>query len=314
VKTVRAERYATGAAAAEHVASPLQPLVAPTGLDPELVALGDTLYHDVRLSGDDTVSCASCHGLDTGGCDRLQFSKGIRDQVGGINAPTVFNAGPIIAQFWDGRAVDLADQAGGPVGNPIEMGAEWPAVVEKLKQDQEYVAAFAKHFPDGLTQANVQAAIAHFEESLVTTGSKFDEYLMGDAAALTAEEKEGYELFLANGCAKCHVGKIIGGQSFERMGLHGDYFADRGNPTDADKGCANFTGDEADTHKFKVPTLRNIAQTYPYFHDGSTNDLTEAVQTMAKYQCGIELSSGETEKLVAFLHTLTGEYKGELLK
>lgn len=314
IRKVRAERYATGAASPEHAASPIQPLVAPEGLDPEVVALGKKLFHDVRLSGDDTVSCASCHGLDTGGCDRLQFSKGIGGQVGGINAPTVYDAGPIVAQFWDGRAADLAEQAGGPVENPIEMGAKWPEVVERLKQDAEYAAAFEKLFPDGLTRENVQKAIGVFEETLVTTGSKFDAWLMGDEDALAAEEQEGYRLFLENACATCHVGKILGGQSFELMGRALDYFADRGDLTEADAGRANFTKNDADRHKFKVPTLRNIALTWPYFHDGSTSDLAEAVQTMAKYENGTVLSDADTAKIVAFLKTLTGKYEGQLLK
>jgi len=314
VHGVRAERYATGAAAPEHAASPLQPLVAPEGMNPELVALGKELYHDVRLSGDDTVSCATCHGLDTGGTDRLQFSKGIDGQVGGINAPTVFNAGPIVAQFWDGRAADLVEQAGGPVENPIEMGAKWPEVVERLKQDAHYVAAFQKHFPDGLTQLNVQKAIAHFEETLVTTGSRFDAWLMGDANALSEQEQEGYHHFVEDGCACCHVGAIVGGQSFELMGRARDYFAERGNPTDADKGRAGHTQKDADLHKFKVPTLRNVAQTNPYFHDGSTSDLTEAVQVMHKYQMGHTHSDEEVADIVAFLKSLTGKYEGEFLK
>ncbi len=314
IRAVRAERYATGAASAAHASAPIQPLVAPEEMNPALVALGKTLYHDVRLSGDDTVSCASCHGLETGGCDRLPFSKGIADQVGGINAPTVFNAGPIVAQFWDGRAADLAEQAGGPVENPIEMGAKWPEVVARLGQDAEYAAAFGALFPDGVTRENAQQAIAHFEETLVTTDSSFDLYLKGDEGALSADEKEGYQLFLDNGCATCHVGKIMGGQSFELMGRAADYFADRGDPTDADLGRENVTKREADRHKFKVPTLRNVAQTFPYFHDGSTSDLAEAVQTMAKYQNGTALSDADTAKIVAFLKALTGKYEGKLLE
>lgn len=314
VRKVRSERYATGAADPRRAASPIQPLVPPSGTNPELVALGNRLFHDVRLSGDDSISCASCHGLETGGCDRLQFSKGIKGQVGGINAPTVFNAGPILAQFWDGRAKDLADQAGGPVENPIEMGAKWPAVVERLKTDAAYVAAFDKLFPDGLTRANVQKAIAHFEETLVTTGCDFDQWLQGKDDAITAEQKEGHRLFLEHSCATCHVGDIMGGQSFEPMGRARDYFATRGDVTDADAGRASVSKKEEDRHKFKVPTLRNIAVTYPYFHDGSTSDLAQAVRTMAEHQNGSTLSDTDTTKIVAFLKSLTGHYAGKRLQ
>lgn len=314
VRKVRAARYATGGAAAEHADSPLQPLVAPTDEDANLVALGKQMFHDVRLSGDGTVSCASCHGLDEGGCDRLVHSKGIREQEGGINAPTVFNAGPNLAQFWDGRAADLVEQAGGPVENPIEMGAKWPDVVERLKQDAESVAAFDALFPDGLTHQNVQQAIAAFERTLVTTGSRFDKWLAGDEAALNGEERAGYDLFLTNACATCHVGETLGGQSFERMGRYGDYFADRGNPTDADDGRFHVTKVEADRHDFKVPTLRNIALTWPYFHDGTVTDLETAVRKMARYQNGTALSAEDAARITAFLRTLTGEYEGKLLE
>ena len=314
IRELRAARYATGAAATEHATSPLQPLVSPTGLKPGLVALGKKLYHDTRLSGDETISCASCHGLDEAGCDRLPHSKGIRGQEGGINAPTVFNTGPSVSQFWDGRAADLAEQAGGPVENPMEMGAKWPDVVERLKEDPEYAVAFEQLFPDGLTRPNVQEAIAEFEKSLVTTGSRFDAWLEGDDTALTEEEVAGYRLFEERSCATCHVGETLGGQSFERMSRVGDYFADRGKPTDADDGRFHVTGVEADRHKFKVPTLRNVALTWPYFHDGTVADLATAVRLMARYQKGVTLSAADTAKIVAFLGTLTGRYEGKLLE
>ncbi len=314
VRDTRAEHYATGAATEARANYPVQPLVPPSGQDPDLVALGKELYHDVRLSGDDTISCATCHDLDKGGTDQLPFSKGIGDQVGGINAPTVYNAGPIIAQFWDGRAADLAEQAGGPVENPIEMGAEWPVVVAKLEQDPGYVASFQRLFADGLTRANVQQAIAAFEETLVTIDSPFDRWLTGEDGALDANAQIGFDLFLANACATCHVGAIMGGQSFELMGRKQDYFATRGGVTEADAGRANVTKKPDDTHKFKVPTLRNIAVTHPYFHDGSTSDLGEVVATMARCQNGRALSAEETAAIVAFLESLTGTYEGQPLK
>jgi len=311
---VRRAHYASGVAAGDLADAVVRPLVAPEGLDDDLVALGDRLFHDNRLSGDDTVSCATCHDLAKGGTDQLRFSEGIRGQFGGINAPTVYNAGLMIRQFWDGRAADLAEQAGGPVTNPIEMGAAWADVLAKLEGDGAYVDAFGKLFPDGITQANVQTAIAAFEETLVTTGSRFDAYLTGDEEALDAEEKAGLELFANRGCRTCHVGPALGGQSFEYMGLHASYFDERGEVNEADYGLYNFTKKEADRFKFKVPTLRNIAVTWPYFHDGSTDDLTEAVRVMGRCQCEDGLAEDEVESIAAFLNTLTGEYRGELLK
>jgi cytochrome c peroxidase len=279
-----------------------------------MVALGKKLYHDSRLSGDGTVSCATCHALDKGGCDQLRFSKGINGAEGDINAPTVYNAGFHVRQFWDGRAANLKEQAGGPVTNPIEMGAQWPDVIAALEKDQEYVAAFDALFGGKITSNNIQEAIATFEESLVTTGSKFDRYLTGEIAALAPDEREGYELFKGNACSTCHTGAVLGGLSFELMGRREDYFADRGGIIKPDYGRFNFTGEEEDRHKFKVPTLRNVAVTFPYFHDGITSDLKEVVRIMAVYNSGESLSEGELDRIVAFLNTLTGEYEGELLQ
>ncbi len=314
IQKLRAEHFATGRATEVHANGVIQPLVPIEGLDPKIVELGDKLFHDTALSGDDTISCATCHGLDTGGTDRLQFSKGIDGQVGGINSPTVYNAAYALDQFWDGRAADLVEQAAGPVENPIEMGAKWDEVVEKLKGNPEYLAAFDELFGGQLTALNVQVAIATFEKTLVTTGSRFDAYLQGDDGAINDEEKAGYEAFLEKGCATCHVGSILGGQSYELMGRHADYFADRGDVGDADQGRFNHTGVERDRHRFKVPTLRNVAVSQPYFHDGSTSRLDDAVKTMAGYNCGTEFSDDELRAVVAFLKSLTGEYEGELLE
>jgi len=313
IGTVRKAHYATEGVAPAFAAEAVQPLPKVEGHKPAMVILGDRLFHDTRLSGDGTISCATCHDLAKGGTDQLQFSKGIRGQVGGINSPTVYNAVFALRQFWDGRAADLKEQAGGPVTNPIEMDAKWPAVIAKLEQDQGYMTAFNGLFSDGITPENIQTAIAAFEETLVTENSKFDKYLMGDDTALNAEEKEGYHLFKESGCATCHVGKALGGRSFETMGLRKDYFADRGDVKEPDQGRFNFTKNESDRHKFKVPTLRNLPVTHPYFHDGSTSDMGEAVRVMAEFQSDLSLDDGEIKKIVAFLNALTGEYKGKLL-
>lgn len=311
---VRKTHYATAGVAPRFATEPVQPLPPVEGHNTAMVDLGDKLYHDVRLSGDDTVSCATCHDLAKGGTDQLQFSEGIRGQVGGINSPTVFNSGFALRQFWDGRAADLKEQAGGPVTNPIEMDAKWPDVIAKLEKDPAYPAAFSALFDDGIKPENIQTAIAAFEETLITVNSKFDKYLKGDENALSADEKAGYELFKEHGCATCHVGAALGGRSFEYMGLRNDYFADRGDVKEPDQGQFNFTKEENDRHKFKVPTLRNLPVTFPYFHDGSTSDLKKAVEVMANYQADADLDDDELGKIVAFLESLTGEYKGKPLR
>ena len=291
------------------------PLVVPAGLNREKAALGNRLFHDVRLSRDNTLSCASCHDLAKGGTDQAQFSDGINGQIGPINSPTVFNSVYALAQFWDGRAADLNEQASGPVNNPIEMGSNWEEVLGKLKDDKEYAAAFEAIYPDGMTSGNITDAIAGFEESLVTTNSRFDHYLLGNADALTAEERQGYDLFRSYGCATCHAGQAMGGSSFEKMGVYGDYFAGRGTEIkDADHGRYNVTKQERDRQRFKVPTLRNIALTHPYFHDGSVSDLHEAVKMMARYQTDRPMTENDAHVIRTFLLTLTGEYEGRLLK
>jgi cytochrome c peroxidase len=313
-RKVRSGHYTTPGVADTLKTEPVQPLPAEHGQDPGKVALGNKIYHDKRLSGDDTISCATCHGLDKGGTDRLRFSKGIDDAVGDINAPTVFNAGYQVKQFWDGRAADLEEQADGPVNNPIEMGANWPDVIAKLEKDEEFVREFKSIYPDGLKKEHFLDAIATFERSLITPNSKFDRYLMGNDAALSADEREGYAKFKEHGCATCHVGKILGGRSFEKMGREADYFEDRGDVGKPDYGRFNVTANEKDRFKLKVPTLRNIALTAPYFHDGTRNDLHEVVRIMSEYQSGIEASDRDVDLMVKFLMTLTGEYDGKLLQ
>ncbi len=298
---VPAATTATAAPAPE----PLTALETPE-VNMEKVALGRRLFHDTRLSGDGTLSCASCHALDHGGAEPKRTSTGIRGQIGPINAPTVLNAGLNFRQFWDGRAADLAEQAAGPVANPIEMGASWDQVVANLGQDESYESAFAALYPDGITQANVTNAIAEYERYLVTP-SPFDRYLRGDRDAIPELARAGYETFKSVGCVACHTGQNVGGTMYQKMGLVRDYFADRGEPTDADLGRFNVTHAESDRHFFKVPSLRNIALTAPYLHDGSRQTLEEVVQVMGRYQLGRELTDEQVRQIVAFLNTLTGE-------
>lgn len=312
IRAERARHHASPNAPEARKSEVLQPLPEPPPLSAQ-AKLGEELFHDVRLSGDNTVSCASCHGLDKGGTDQAQYATGVGGQMGGINSPTVFNAGPNLAQFWDGRAADLQAQAAGPVANPIEMAAQWPEVIEKLKADQTFAQRFGQAYPKGLSQETVTHAIAAFEETLVTPGSDFDRFLLGDEAALSESAKAGYRHFRTRGCASCHVGETLGGQSYEVMSRYGDYFGTRGNPTDADLGRFGQTKEEKHRHAFKVPTLRNVALTHPYFHDGTVKTLEEATRLMGRHELGVELPAAEVEAMVAFLKSLTGTYRGKKL-
>lgn len=291
----------------------VQPLPEQIDLEPGKVALGERLFHDVRLSGNDTVGCFSCHALNTAGVDNRTRSIGVNGVEGDINAPTVFNSGFNFVQFWDGRAATLEEQIDGPVNNPKEMASSWPQVIAKLSADTSYPAQFLSLYRDGITAANIKDAIATFERSLVTPNSRFDKYLRGDEAALSAGEKRGYELFKSYGCASCHQGVNLGGNMFEKMGLMGDYFADRGSPTSADLGRFNLNHSEHSKHEFRVPSLRNVARTSPYFHDGNARTLQQAVIIMARYQLGRPIPMDDVNAIVSFLETLTGEYKGQPL-
>lgn len=288
-----------------------QPLPWNLKFDSRKVALGRSLFEDARLSADDSVSCASCHSLTAAGVDGRQRSIGIHGAEGGINAPTVFNSGFNFVQFWDGRAATLEEQVDGPVNHPKEMGSNWTQVISKISQDPHYRSRFETIYPDGITVSNIKNAIATFERSLVTPNSRFDQFLRGDTQVLSEFEVRGWQLFQDYGCSSCHQGVNLGGNMYERMGLMGDYFGDRGNPTPADEGRFNVTGREADRHYFRVPSLRNVARTAPYFHDGSVENLAEAVRVMAKYQLGRPMPEEDLRDIVAFLLSLTGEYEGQ---
>ncbi len=283
--------------------------------DPAKVKLGYKLFHDVRLSDDNTVSCSTCHALDKAGTDNLATSTGVRGQKGGINAPTVFNATFHVQQFWNGRAANLQEQAGGPPLNPVEMGykhpEDWQKISAKLAQDPELVAAFNAIYGGRIDAHTITDAIAVYESTLITPNSPFDKFLKGDVNAISQKAKKGYKLFLELGCHTCHTGPAMGGQSFEYANLKGDFFRGRKLTAD-DMGLQGFTGREADKHKFRVPTLRNIELTWPYMHDASANTLEEAITTMFHYQLGYnKLNQHDVALLVEFLKTLTGEYQGK---
>lgn len=297
------------------IGEPIRPIAEATNVDEKRVALGLKLYHDTRLSVDNTVSCATCHDLDGGGVDNHQYSHGVNDQLGGVNAPTVYNATYNFVQFWDGRAMTLEAQAAGPPLNPIEMAStSFDEIIAKLNADEKFLAEFTEVYPEGFTEENITGAIAAFERTLVTPNSQFDKWLRGDDTALTEQQKRGYDLFKEYSCATCHVGANLGGESYELMGIYHDYFADRGlELTTEDNGRNKETKEERDRHRFKVPGLRNIELTWPYFHDGTRATMEEAVADMAHYQVDKQLSEAEVNDIVAFLRTLTGEYKGKKL-
>lgn len=303
---------ATSTSAAAESIRAIEPIVLDPSLDPQKIRLGKRLFHDSRLSADNTVSCASCHALTQGGADSSQRSRGVEGREGSINAPTVLNAALHFRQFWDGRAATLEDQIEGPIHNPLEMATNWTTVVTRLKADPEYQMAFRESYPAGIQPETVRDAIATFEKALLTPNSRFDQFLRGNREALTAEEKEGYRLFQECGCISCHQGAAVGGNMYGTMGVMADYFADRGNITPADWGRFNVTGRERDRYRFKVPSLRNVELTAPYFHDGSAATLTEAVNTMARYQLGRLLRPSQTEAIVAFLRTLSAPLPPEV--
>jgi cytochrome c peroxidase len=284
---------------------PILPISTQIGLDTQKIALGQILFRDTRLSKDNTVSCATCHDLSRGGVDRLPRSFGVDGAAGDINTPTVYNSNFNFRQFWDGRAATLEEQAGGPILNPVEMASTWEHILPVLEADPKISERFRAIYGGAVTPARVVEVIAEFERSLATP-SRFDRWLKGDEHAISSKELEGYTLFKRHGCIACHQGINVGGNIFQKFGVMLDYFAER-EVSNADLGRFNVTGREEDKHVFKVPGLRNVALTWPYFHDGSAQTLHEAVATMGRYQLGLDLPAEEVQLIVLFLITLTGE-------
>ena len=291
------------AVAAPRADEPIQPIAPFVAKDPARVELGRKLFFDPRLSRSGFISCNSCHNLSLGGSDNLPTSIGHNWQKGPINSPTVLNSSMNVAQFWDGRARDLKEQAGGPIANPAEMASSHVLAVDVLRSIPAYVEEFRRVF--GTPEVDIDrvtTAVAAFEETLVTPNSRFDRWLGGDDGALTPRELAGYQLFKSSGCAACHNGPAVGGTSFQKFGIVRPY--ETSNPA---IGRAAVTGDEVDRMSFKVPTLRNVELTYPYFHDGAAQTLEEAVEIMGRLQLGREYKQQEVADIVAFLKTLTGE-------
>ncbi|MGI2129800.1 cytochrome-c peroxidase [Shewanella baltica] len=284
-------------------AEPIEVIKAVKVTEPEKVELGKMLFFEPRLSKSGYISCNSCHNLATGGVDALPTSVGHNWQQGPINSPTVLNANYMLAQFWDGRASDLQAQAAGPIENPKEMGYSHALATQTIASMPAYRAHFAKVYGDEkVTIDRLTDAISTFEKTLVTPNSPFDQYLLGKQDAISVDAKAGYQLFKSKGCVSCHNGPAVGGTMYMKMGLIKPFHTN--NPAE---GRIAVTGKEADKFVFKVPTLRNIELTYPYFHDGSVWTLEEAVNTMADIQLGQKLSDKENLEMVAFLVSLTGD-------
>ncbi|WP_087500555.1 cytochrome-c peroxidase [Pseudomonas sp. SID14000] len=294
-------------AGAEPLDEPLKPLPPIPVLAPGRVELGRLLFNDPRLSLNGTLSCTSCHRLDKYGADDRAFSVGVDGQPLQLNTPTVFNASLNFRQFWNGRVESLEEQGNAVITSTHEMGGDWGVIEQRIAGDERYRQAFKDAYPDAVTKDNILTALADYQRTLLTPGARFDRYLQGDTEALTLEEKYGYQRFKDYGCIACHQGVNIGGNMFQKFGVFGDYIADRGNPTEADQGRFNVTGEEADRGVFKVPSLRNVAMTAPYFHDGSAPTLERAIDVMFQYQLGRIPTDEDRRLIILFLKTLTAE-------
>ncbi len=300
------------------VAAEALPTTAPAPADnpttAEKVALGQMLYHDPRLSSSGTVSCASCHNTMLGGEDNRGGSVGVGGQVGGRSAPTVWNAAFNKVQFWDGRAASLEEQAAGPVTNPIEMGMKsWDDVVARLKSIEGYQQAFEKAFgKDSISKDTATKAIAAYERTLITPNSPYDRYVKGNKSAMTDQQVRGMNKAVELGCTGCHSGPAFNGPGmFQKFPVIDNGYFEAQYHFKKDKGLAEVTGKKADEHFWKVPTLRNVALTAPYFHNGKVKRLDTAVKLMAKLQLGKDLSKDEIADIVAFLNALTGEFPAQ---
>jgi len=295
-------------------AEPITPLPEPPPSDPARLALGERMFNDPRLSRTGDLACASCHPLDRGGMDGLPLGitgQGIPDVV---NTPTVFNAEFNFRLSWRGAFRSLAEHLEAEIQNPRHAAMSWPKLLEVIGADSDYVAGFNEAYPQGLTKESAIDAMVTFERSLVTPNSRFDRYLRGERNAIDARELEGYRRFRVHGCVSCHQGVLVGGNLYQRIGVFANYFVLRGGPiSEPDLGLYAITGRDDDRFIFRVPGLRNVAVTAPYFHDGSVPTLPEAIRLMARLQLGRPLSDEDVDLIDAFLRTLTGEYRGRSL-
>lgn len=285
------------------VDSPLQPIPTVQNLDLDWVNLGRALFHSPLLSKDNTISCASCHLVHFGGDDSFPVSTGIENKVGTRNSPSVLNAVFNFRQFWDGRSLDLKEQIAGPVHNPVEMGSSWQEIVTKLENSTDFVTMFASVTSDGINEETISNALVAYETSLTTPNAPIDAYIQGDHNALNPQQKRGLQKFTDFGCVACHQGVNIGGNLFQKIGRIGEKPALLAD----DLGRYEVTGNEYDKYVFKVPSLRNVALTAPYFHNGAVAEFSDPVKIMAKMQLGRDISQSDIDDIVALLQSFTGD-------
>jgi cytochrome c peroxidase len=290
--------------------APITPIPSSLVLNPPRVALGERLFHDVRLSHDNTHACTACHPLERGGMDGRPRAVTANGTLHPRNTPTIFNVGLNAALNWDGITTTLEAHTEIVLLNPSLMQTTWPELLAKLQADADYVTRFNTAYAEGLTPANVLDALASFERSLLTPNARFDRYLRGERHALTAPEQQGYRLFKSYGCVACHQGVNIGGNMYQKFGIFAAPDSPGSPAAVVDLGRYNVTQVPRDREVFRVPSLRNVAVTAPYFHDGRTPTLEDAVETMARVQLGRIIPPEEIGLIVQFLHTLTGEYHG----
>jgi len=282
----------------------ISPIPLTVDVDKRKAALGKKLFFDTRLSLDNSISCATCHNLNEGGDDNLRVSFGYHGRTGTRNSPTVYNSLFNFRQFWDGRAANLQEQAEKPIENPVEMADSFTALIPRLKKTT-YKQQFDAIYKDGITKNNITNAIAEYEKTLITPNAPFDRYLKGQKNAISEEAKEGYRLFRTKGCILCHQGINIGGNMYNKFGIYTD-------TNSSDLGRYDVTHKERDKYFFKVPSLRNVARTAPYFHDGSEPNLRTAVLIMSQYQLGRKITPDEVDKIIAFLKSLNGELPDDI--
>ncbi|WP_457472128.1 cytochrome-c peroxidase [Pseudomonas sp. TE21394] len=300
-------------ALAQSIGGPLTPLPAVPALDPARVELGRKLFNDPRLSPNGTQSCADCHRLDRAGADGQARSPGADGKPMAVNTPSVFNASLNFLQFWDGRAQSFDGLVHLATASASETENGWATVVRRIAGDPAYRVGFAAAYGKPVAAHDIEDALVTYQRTLLTPASRFDRYLQGDTSSLSLEEKYGYQRFQEYGCIACHQGVNIGGNMLQKLGVFDDYFANRGNPAVADQGRYKVTGDPEDMNLFKVPSLRNVAVTAPYFHDGSVPTLEAAVDAMFHYQLGRTPREGDKALIIKFLQTLTGQWEGKPL-
>jgi cytochrome c peroxidase len=304
---------ACGVAGGSDQHEPVAPLAPPHDLDPSKVSLGSELFADPILSSRKTLSCIACHDLDTGGTINVKRTIGYQERMHRFNAPTIFNVSNNYRLGWRGEFTSLEDQNEKVLLDYNIMGATWPMLMTRLRESQYYSSAFQRIYGHQVERGDLLDVLATFQRSLVTPGSTFDRYISGDSQALNGMELEGYRLFKDYGCAACHQGSNVGGNMFQKFGIFFLPPADESNQ-DRDLGRFTLTGIPADKGVFRVPSLRNVGVTAPYFHDGRVASLPLAVSIMGRIQLGRSLAPRDIDALVAFLNTLTGEYNGHKLK